>query len=33
MNPQFHVLFADQARQWLPEAAQAANSRGDDAKH
>ena len=33
MNPQFHVLYADQARQWLPEAAQAADSRGDDAKH
>lgn len=33
INPQFHVLYADQARQWLPEAAQAADSRGDNAKH
>lgn len=31
MNPQFHPLFADQARQWLPQTAQA-NPRGDDAK-
>jgi tetratricopeptide (TPR) repeat protein len=31
MNPQFHPLFADQARQWLPQTAQS-NLRGDDAK-